>query len=158
MPLTDTAVRQAKTQEKAYSITDGQGLSLHIERNGTKSWHFRFRWHGTPSRISFGTYPEISLRDARERRDEARSLVAKDIDPRVERRQAKAEAVVHQQNTFAAAANRWYDFKLPRWSAARKGAAAQARLYLDKDIIPEIGSIICRDLTRADGVLSLIHI
>ncbi|MCE1001871.1 tyrosine-type recombinase/integrase [Pseudomonas sp. NMI1173_11] len=155
MPLTDTAVRQAKAQDKAYSITDGQGLSLHIDRSGTKSWHFRFRWHGTPSRISFGTYPEISLRDARARRDEARSMVAKDIDPRVERRQAKAEAAVHQQNTFEAVANRWHAFKLPRWAAARKGSAVQSRFYLDKDLIPELGKLPIGQIKRGEVLAAM---
>lgn len=150
MPLTDTAVRQAKAQEKPYSVNDGQGLSLHIERNGTKSWHFRYRWHGTPTRISFGTYPEISLRDARGRRDEARAMVAKGIDPRAERRQAKAEAAVQQENTFEAVANRWHAFKLPRWSAARKGSAVQSRFYLDKDLIPELGAKPLAEIRRGD--------
>ncbi|TWC18166.1 site-specific recombinase XerD [Pseudomonas sp. SJZ085] len=150
MPLTDTAVRQAKPTEKAYTITDGSGLALHIAPNGTKSWHFRFTWHGKQVRISLGTYPEIGLRDARERRDQARALVAKGIDPRIERRQAKAEAAIRQENTFEAVANRWHDFKLPRWSKARKGAAVQARLYLDKDLIPELGKYPLDQLKRAD--------
>ncbi|WP_060538605.1 tyrosine-type recombinase/integrase [Pseudomonas sp. NBRC 111125] len=155
MPLTDTAVRQAKAQDKAYSITDGQGLSLHIDRSGTKSWHFRFRWHGTPSRISFGTYPEISLRDARARRDEARSMVAKDLDPRIERRQAKAEAAVQHKNTFAAVANRWHEFKLPRWAAARKGSAVQSRFYLDKDLIPELGKLPIGQIKRSEVLAAM---
>ncbi|WP_434729087.1 tyrosine-type recombinase/integrase [Pseudomonas soli] len=150
MPLTDTAARQAKPKDKAYTLKDGDGLFLYVAKSGTKSWHFRFTWHGSQERISMGTYPEISLRDARERRDEARSLVAKGIDPRAERRQAKAEAAVHQQNTFEAVANRWHEFKLPRWAAARKGAVVQARFYLDKDLIPELGRLPIAQVRRAD--------
>lgn len=150
MPLTDTAARQAKAKEKAYTLKDSDGLFLHVAANGTKSWHYRFTWHDKQPRISLGTYPEISLRDARERRDEARSQVAKGIDPRVERRQAKAEAAVHQENTFEAVANRWHEFKLPRWAAARKGAAVQARFYLDKDLIPELGKLPIAQVKRAD--------
>ena len=75
MPLTDTAARQAKAKEKAYTLKDSDGLFLYIAENGTKSWHYRFTWHGKQPRISLGTYPEISLRDARERRDEALSLI-----------------------------------------------------------------------------------
>ncbi|MBF8733061.1 integrase arm-type DNA-binding domain-containing protein [Pseudomonas guariconensis] len=150
MPLTDTAARQAKPQDKAYTLKDSDGLFLYIAPNGTKSWHYRFTWHAKQARISMGTYPAIGLRDARERRDEARSLVAKGIDPRDERRQAKAEAAVHQENTFEAVANRWHAFKLPRWSAARKGAAVQARFYLDKDLVPELGRIPIAQIKRAD--------
>lgn len=155
MPLTDTAARQAKAKEKAYTLKDSDGLFLYIAENGTKSWHYRFTWHGKQPRISLGTYPEISLRDARERRDEARSMVAKGIDPRAERRQAKAEAAVHQENTFEAVANRWHAFKLPRWAAARKGAAVQARFYLDKDLIPELGKIPIGQVKRADVLAAM---
>ncbi|EPM0510255.1 TPA: integrase arm-type DNA-binding domain-containing protein [Pseudomonas putida] len=150
MPLTDTAARQAKPQDKPYSLKDGDGLFLYVAKNGTKSWHFRFTWHGKQERISMGTYPEISLRDARDRRDEARSQVAKGVDPRIERRQAKAEAAVHQQNTFEAVANRWHEFKLPRWAAARKGSAVQSRFYLDKDLIPELGKLPIAQIKRGD--------
>jgi integrase len=150
MPLTDTAVRQAKPADKEYTIADGSGLSLLIAPNGTKSWHFRFTWHGKQPRISLGTYPEIGLRDARERRDQARALVAKGIDPRNERRQAKAEAAVRHENTFEAVANRWHAFKVPRWAKSMKGAAAQSRLYLEKDLIPEIGKYPLDQIKRAD--------
>ncbi|MBM5460246.1 integrase arm-type DNA-binding domain-containing protein [Pseudomonas sp. P66] len=155
MPITDTAARQAKPKEKPYTLKDGDGLFLYIAEGGTKSWHFRFSWHGKQARISLGTYPEIGLRDARERRDEARSLVAKGIDPRTERRQAKAEAAVHQENTFEAVANRWHEFKLPRWSAARKGAAVQARFYLDKDLIPELGKTPIAQMKRGDVLAAM---
>ncbi|MEF9901490.1 MAG: integrase arm-type DNA-binding domain-containing protein [Pseudomonas sp.] len=155
MPITDTAARQAKPKEKPYTLKDGDGLFLYIAEGGTKSWHFRFSWHGKQARISLGTYPEIGLRDARERRDEARSLVAKGIDPRTERRQAKAEAAVHQENTFEAVANRWHEFKLPRWSAARKGAAVQARFYLDKDLIPELGKTPIAQVKRGDVLAAM---
>lgn len=56
VPLTDTAVRQAKPADKAYTITDGSGLSLHVATNGTKAWHFRFTWHGKQVRIC-GEHP-----------------------------------------------------------------------------------------------------
>lgn len=92
MPLTDTAVRQAKPADKDVTLTDGSGLSLFIATNGTKSWHFRFSWHGKQPRVSLGTYPEITLKEARELRDQARSLVAKGIDPRLQRREEKRAA------------------------------------------------------------------
>lgn len=156
MPLTDTAVKQAKTQEKPYTLKDSDGLFLYVAPNGSKSWHYRFTWHGKQPRISIGTYPAISLREARTRRDESNSLVARGVDPRAERRKAKANAAVHQQNTFEAVAERWHAFKLPRWSAARKGAAVQARFYLDKDLIPELGRLPVADIIRAD-VLSAVR-
>ncbi|BFT63214.1 integrase arm-type DNA-binding domain-containing protein [Pseudomonas moorei] len=155
MPLTDTAVRQAKPADKDFSITDGGGLSLFVATNGTKSWHFRFSWHGKQPRMSLGTYPEISLKEAREKRDQARSLVAKGIDPRSERRKEKQAAADSSIKTFEVVAGEWYAFKLPRWAEAKKGAAKQAQLYLDKDLLPSLGKIPIADVTRKDVLATL---
>lgn len=73
MPLTDTAVRHAKPSSKDYSLADGLGLSLFVPIRGSKQWRFRYSLHGKQLRISFGTYPEISLKQALERRDSARA-------------------------------------------------------------------------------------
>lgn len=150
MPLTDTAVRQSKPQEKDYSLNDSDGLSLFVAAKGTKSWHFRFTLHGKQSRYSLGTYPALSLRDARTMRDEARSLVAKGIDPRAERRQERHAAAISAENTFEAVANRWHNFKALRLTNAKKGSAEQSRRYLDKDLIPSLGSIPIDQVRRAD--------
>lgn len=71
MALTDTAVRQAKPREKAYTVADGDGLALFVHPRSGKYWHFRYRVGGKAHRVSLGTYPEVSLRDARLRREEA---------------------------------------------------------------------------------------
>ena len=156
MPLTDTAVRQAKPRDKDFTLSDLDGLSLFVAANGKKSWHFRFSWHGKQPRISLGTYPEITLREARELRDQARALVAKGIDPRLERKQARHAAGAEVENTFEVVANKWYDFKSPRLVAAVKGGAAQSRRYLDKDLIPMLGKIPISQIKRAD-VLAAVH-
>ncbi|UZD96229.1 integrase arm-type DNA-binding domain-containing protein [Pseudomonas corrugata] len=155
MPLTDTAVRQAKPAEKEYSLTDGNGLSLYVATNGTKSWHFRFSWHGKQPRFSLGTYPEITLKEARELRDQARAQVAKGIDPRSARREEKRAASASAVKTFEVVAGEWYAFKLPRWAKAKKGAAKQAQLYLDKDLIPALGRIPIAEVRRADVLACL---
>ncbi|MFK7702906.1 tyrosine-type recombinase/integrase [Pseudomonas caspiana] len=155
MPLTDTAVRQAKTGQKDYSLTDSDGLSLFVSAKGTKSWHFRFSWHGKQPRFSLGTYPEISLREARELRDQARSQVAKGIDPRAHRREARLRAGDSAGRTFELVANEWHAFKAPRMVVAKKGGSAQARFYLDKDLIPVLGKIPIADVRRADVLAAL---
>lgn len=77
MALTDTAIRMAKPANKNYSLNDCDGLSLFVGANGAKHWYLRFSWHGGKQlRISFGTYPDVSLKQARQLRDEARALVA----------------------------------------------------------------------------------
>jgi hypothetical protein len=87
--LTDMTVRQAKATGKPYTIADFDGLYLHISAVGGKAWHFRYTWVVQRARISLGSYPELSLREARELRDEARSLVARGINPRTERKQKR---------------------------------------------------------------------
>lgn len=155
MPLTDTAVRQAKAADKEFSITDGGGLSLFVASNGTKSWHFRFSWHDKQPRMSLGTYPEITLKEAREKRDQARAFVAKGVDPRAHRRKEKQAAADSSIKTFEVVAGEWYAFKLPRWAIAKKGAAKQAQLYLDKDLLPSIGKIPIAEVTRKDVLATL---
>lgn len=68
MLLSDTAVRQARAEAKAYTLRDGDGLSLFVSPAGNKSWHFRFAWLGKQVRISLGVYPDVSLKRARELR------------------------------------------------------------------------------------------
>ena len=77
MALSDLAVRRAKATGKDYTLPDTLGLSLAVAATGGKTWHFRYYWLKEPKRMSFGTYPEVSLLEARALRDEARALVAK---------------------------------------------------------------------------------
>lgn len=86
-------VRQAKATRKDYTIGDLDGLSLSVDARGNKSWHFRYSWLRKQKRMSLGTYPEISLREARTLRDRARSLVARGINPQQQREKDRQFAV-----------------------------------------------------------------
>ncbi len=79
MPITDTAVRNAKTVDKPVKLYDGLGLFVLINPAGGKWWRFRYRFEGKEKLLSFGTYPDTSLKDARERREAARKLIAQGI-------------------------------------------------------------------------------
>lgn len=151
MSLTDTAVRSAKPKPKAYAMADGQGLSLHVSPNGSKAWHFRFYWDSRQQRISFGTYPEISLRDARERREKARSLIARGIDPR-----SADKAAGMALRLFGDVAEEWYVFKSDRWAQdSRKGSKEQARRVLDSDILPKLRKTPFIEVTRGEVVAAI---
>jgi integrase len=100
--------------------------------------------------MSLGTYPEIGLKNARELRDQARTLVAKGIDPRMQRREDKRAAASGAVKTFEVVANEWHAFKVPRLVVTRKGAAYQSRFYLDKDLIPVLGKLPVAVVTRTD--------
>ena len=89
MPLTVTAIRKAKPREKPRKLYDSRGLYLEIAQRGTKAWCFKYRFAGREKRISMGIYPEVSLKLARRRRDGARKLLARDIDPSAYRKAQK---------------------------------------------------------------------
>ncbi|WP_459170669.1 Arm DNA-binding domain-containing protein [Pseudomonas savastanoi] len=90
--LTDMVVRQAKASDKPYTLADFDGLFLYVSPVGGKAWHFRYTWVGQRARISLGSYPELSLREAREFRDQARALVAYDVSLRDYQAEAELDA------------------------------------------------------------------
>lgn len=90
--LNDTKIRNLKSSDKIQKCSDGAGLSLVIKPGGGRYWHQNYRFAGKQRTISFGTYPEVSLKEARRRRDEAREMLASGVDPSAARRQAKEQA------------------------------------------------------------------
>ena len=153
MALTDTAARQAKSKDKAYTIPDTLGLSLYVATNGIKSWHFRFTWLGKQARISFGTYPETGLKEARSRRDEAREDIARGVDPRESRKEKKAGLIEAGGRTF----RRVYD----EWLTFRKGSISPGTYriisnLMELDVLPTFGGRQIDAIKRAD-VIGLIR-
>jgi hypothetical protein len=100
MSLADTSIRNAKSKDKPYKLTDGQGMYLLVHPNGSKYWRFKYLFHKKEKLLAFGTYPEISLSDARERRLAARKLVANGIDPTTKKREDRFKAILNSENTF----------------------------------------------------------
>lgn len=148
-PLTDSAIKAAKPKEKPYKLTDGQGLYLDIKPTGSKLWRLKYRFAGqekTP--LSLGAYPDLSLVKARQRRTEARELLADGIDPG---EQKKADRQAHKVTgmTFEALAREWYAYTSPRWA---ESTARKSRLYLENDIIPIIGARPVKAITRPELV------
>ncbi|MEH6813611.1 MAG: integrase arm-type DNA-binding domain-containing protein, partial [Motiliproteus sp.] len=103
-PLTNTEVKHAKPRDKEYNLSDGQGLALRVRPNGTKLWLFNYSRPHTKARanISFGTYPEISIAQARELRGNARQLLAQDIDPKEHRDEQSRQSREASENTLDA--------------------------------------------------------
>src|SRR5262249_28918669 len=91
-------------KEKPYKLSDGEGLYLFIQSNGSKWWRFRYRFGHKEKMLSLGTYPEVSLASAREKRNNARTLVAQGIDPSVQRKTDKIAAAIAADNTFGSLA------------------------------------------------------
>lgn len=101
MALTDTAIRNSKPKEMPYKVTDSQGLYLLVNPGGSKLWRVRYRRNGVERKLALGPYPQITLAEARSARDEARRLLAHDIDPNAAKRQARIEASMRAENSFA---------------------------------------------------------
>ena len=107
--LTNVQVAKAKPLERDYSLADGRGLRLLVRANGSKLWQFRHRFKGKARIDSLGTYPEVTLAEARERRDASRKLLAAELDPVSERRRLRSKARQEQQNSFEAVSGLWFE-------------------------------------------------
>ena len=108
MPLTDTAIRAAKPETRAHKLFDERGLFLLISPTGGKWWRFKYRFDGKEKQLSLGIYPDVGLKDARARRDEARKQVAAGIDPGENRKAIKSARADRAANSFEVIAREWF--------------------------------------------------
>lgn len=136
MPLTDTALKTAKPQEKLYRLSDSGGLYIEIAPSGGKWWRLKYRFEGKEKRLSLGTYPEVSLKDARVRRDEARKLVAAGVDPSAHRQATKAAREAENANTFEVVAREWFSKQSATWAPSH---AEKVMARLENDLFPYLG-------------------
>ncbi|EIN3072441.1 integrase arm-type DNA-binding domain-containing protein, partial [Escherichia coli] len=112
-PLTVTEVKGMKPREKDYAVYDGFGLLLNVSKAGGKVWRFRYSHPITKKRQTYtiGRFPEFSLAEAREVRDELRRMIARGVDPVTEKKNRKIEMSLKNLQTFEAVANAWIAFK-----------------------------------------------
>ncbi|MDR2709947.1 MAG: tyrosine-type recombinase/integrase [Burkholderiales bacterium] len=137
MPLTDTSARNAKPKGKPYKLSDGDGMYLLIQPNGAKWWRLKYRIGGKEKSISFGVYPSVSLKDARNARDEARALIAGGVDPSAARK-VEAVAVADDEDTFEKVAIAWWE----HWKGScTPGHADNILKRLKADVFPIIGHV-----------------
>jgi integrase len=143
MALTDVKVRNAKPTEKQFKLFDGDGLFLLVmppgkkTLNGSKCWRFKYRFAGKEKLLALGTYPEVSLSDARDKRTEARRQIAAGIDPGEARKAKKVANAEKAANTFEVVAREWYGKNEPVWSPTH---AVMVISRLEKDVFPVIGN------------------
>ena len=109
MPLTDVRIRNLKPADKDHKYFDGGGLFLFIPPNGSKLWRMAYRFEGKSKLLSFGDYPTVSLKDARERRDKARRMLVKGIDPSAHKRQMRQARVMAERGSFQNIAREWHE-------------------------------------------------
>ncbi|MEV5023007.1 tyrosine-type recombinase/integrase [Sphingobium sp. LMA1-1-1.1] len=102
-----TTVTSARPREREYKLTDGAGLYLLVKPNGRKLWRLNYAYLGKQRTLSFGAWPDVGLADARERRDQARKLIAAGLDPSHEAKLAEARAMLSEENSFKLVAEEW---------------------------------------------------
>ena len=134
MPLTDVAIRSAKPQTKPFKLFDRGGLHLIVTPTGSKWWRWKYRFGGKEKGLSFGVYPDVSLKAARDKRDDARERLAAGIDPGEAR---KAEKIAQAgAESFEAVAREWHAKFSPGWVASHGDRILRR---LEKDLFPWLG-------------------
>jgi len=153
--LTSAKIKAAKPTNKDYSLFDGHGLYLFIPKKKesgkiSKLWRFKYTFKGKACLISLGQYPQVTLLEARQRRDEAKRKIAHDINPsqeRKEKKQARQLKDQREQNTFEHIAERWFKVAKHEWSS---GHARTITGRLNRDILPMLGKMPIHEITTKD--------
>lgn len=160
--LTDLAIRRAKPTDKEYTLKDGGGLFLNIYPNGSKYWLFRFSWNKKQTRLSFGTYPALGLKEARDLGQQARACLANGIDPRTQRKEQQSTVTLIEGEeglTFNEFVQTWLERKLKKLhpiaskekkNGGRQSTAIIIERYLRLDMLPLLGHKALKNITRAD--------
>ncbi|WP_281686598.1 integrase arm-type DNA-binding domain-containing protein [Pseudomonas citronellolis] len=150
MALSDATVRQTRATGKAYTLGDIDGLSLSVTAQGGRSWHFRYCWAGKQKRMSLGTYPEVSLREARTLRDQARALLAKGVNPKVDRKHKRRAVQLADQHTFKSVFLKWVEHRRLELKEGRQSTLSQILRIFDRDVLPNLGRTPIYDIRRSD--------
>lgn len=150
MALSDVKVRSAKPEAKAYKLTDGEGMVLLVHPNGSKYWRLRYRFGGKEKMLALGKYPEVSLADARARRDEARKLLANSVDPSENKKAVKVEQE-QEAITFEVVARDWHASN-QKWSISH---SARVLKSLEDNLFAVIGKRNIAELKTRDLLIPI---
>lgn len=138
------AIRSAKAQDRPKKLSDGGGLFLLLNPNGSRWWRMKYRFGGKEKLISLGTYPDVSLKDARDRRDEARKKLAAGYDPGEARKAEKSAAADRAANSFELVAREWFALTKEKWESEYADLVLHR---LERDMFPWLGSRPIAEIT-----------
>ncbi len=150
--LTEVAVKNAKGKDRVYKLADGAGMYLEVLPNGPKYWRLKYRFGGKEKRLALGVYPQVSLKEARSKRLEARKRLAEGIDPSNQRRQDKLARQVGAETSFRAVALEWYAKEKPHWSDSH---STRALWLLEKNLFPWVGNRPINEITPQELLATL---
>jgi len=153
--LTNPQILNAKPREKPYRLSDALGLYIEVAPSGGRYWRFKYRFASKEKRLALGTYPEVTLKDARGKRDDARRALREGSDPAEDRKASKAakrDSAVSNSRTFEVVARDWFAKRSPKWAATYSG---RLMARLERDLFPRLGSRPIAELTAADFLAEL---
>jgi integrase len=145
--LTTTQLDNAKPKNKPYRLYDVLGLFIEITPSGGKLWRVKYSFKGREGGLALGKYPEISLLEAREKRDQARKLIASGVNPSEDKKRQKQEAILNSAATFEVVAREWHELNKERWSP---NYVVDTMRRLERDIFPKMGNRPIADITPPD--------
>ena len=152
MKLSDITVRKSKAESKAYKLADGGGMYLEVMPNGSKYWRLKYRFNGKEKKLALGVYPDVSLALARERKQDARKLLATGTDPSENKKAVKAAKFEKSENSFEVVAREWIASHMANKAAShREKVVRRFELY----IFPWLGGKAIADIT-APQILDVI--
>jgi len=143
--LTDARIRNAEKKDKNYKLTDAGGLYLFVSTAGSKRWRLKYRFGDKEQLLSLGSYPEVSLKEARQKRDEARAQLKQGKDPGAPARQARLLAGQSGNLTFESLAHEWHSIRKDTWKPVH---ANDVITSLQRDVFPALGSFLVTDITE----------
>jgi integrase len=153
MPLTDTQIKVIKPEAKARKLADEKGLYLLLQPTGAKLWRLKYRFGGKEKLLALGSYPDVGLKDARNRRDEARKLLADGVDPCEQRKAQKAAGEIRAANSFEVICREW----LEKWRTTVEPAQhTKALARFEKNVFPWLGGRPIAEIT-APEVLAVLR-
>lgn len=150
--LTDMRIRKEKPKEKPFKIADGGGLFLYVSPSGGKLWRFRYTFGGKEKLLSIGSYPTISLLEARGERDDAKVMLKAGKDPSSTKKLRKLAGVNAGETSFEALAREWFELNKPQWVERH---ADDVITSLEKEIFPILGKVQIKDITASDVIATL---
>lgn len=143
MKLTIRQIDTTKPKDKAFKLSDGGGLYLLVNPSGSKYWRLKYRFAGKEKLLAIGVYPDISLAQARSRREEAKKLLLEGKDPGQERKLEKLSRQLEVESSFEVIAREWYTRRFDRWSVSYREEMMRT---FEKDVFPFIGHRPIKDI------------
>jgi integrase len=147
MPLTDILCKTTKPADKPKKLSDEKGLYLEVMPGGSKYWRMKYRFANKEKRLAFGVYPEVSLKEARDKRDAARQLLRDGIDPSKAKKEIKRQIMLEAENSFESLAREWHHNQKPSWTDKY---AIKVLRRLEADIFPTLGSRQINEITAQE--------